>query len=275
MPEGTITLTPRDYLDSLSYWQFLWFFNSCSFSCVFYCVLYPFYIFPSCSFPAIPRTSFHISFFLLLLFAPSSSESLLICFLSSLVILPLPIFHLVFLWYLAHSRFPGHCSSRLFFQNRKWICHSDKENKSWKSVPKLQDSIFSFKGILILKGKKVPPLLPPPAAPSLLSGLWASAEGQPDKKPLLGSDHLCSCSLPASDPFYCIFWKSRQKMVVLAFLIKKLEEREAAQESWRRGWRPNPLTVKTPFVEPERAQDGGRGRRTREVVVLGESFRLI
>ena len=36
------------------------------------------------------------------------------------------------------------------------------------------------------------PLLPPPAVHSLLSGLGASAEGQPDKKPLLGSDHFCS-----------------------------------------------------------------------------------
>ena len=157
--------------------------------CLLLCSL-PFLYFPFLFISSHSRYFFPYFFFFFYFFLPPHPQShFWFAFFSSLVILPLPIFLLVFLWYLAHSGFPGHCSSPLFFQNRKRICHSDKGNKSWKSVPKLQDSIFSFKGVLILKGKKkLQPLLPPPAAPSLLSGLCASLEGQPDKKPLLGSD---------------------------------------------------------------------------------------
>ena len=159
------------------------------------------------------------------------------------------------------------------------ICPSDKGNKSWKSLPKLQGQHFLFSGSFNFKRKKKKsqPLLTPHAVPSPLSGLRASVEGQPDKKPLLGSDHLCFSSLPASAPLYCIFFLEIQAENVSISIFNKEAggERKATQESWRRGRSPNALTVKTPFLESERAQDGGSRRRTREVVVLGEAFRLI
>lgn len=154
MPEKIITVTPGNGLDSLSYWQFLCFFSSCSFSYVFSCVLYPFCIVPSGSFPSSSGTSFHTSFFpfCFYLSAPSSAESLLMFFFSPLVILPLPIFLLLFLWSLAHARFLGHCSSPLFFPSRR--CPSDKGNKSWKSLPKLQGQHFLFSGSFNFKREK-------------------------------------------------------------------------------------------------------------------------
>lgn len=90
------------------------------------------------------------------------------------------------------------------------FCHSDKERKSWKSLPKLQGQHFPFLGGFNFKKKKMAASSPSPAGCSLLFGLGVSVEGQPDETPLLGSMVSgLSCSRPAS--VYCIFLKSRQK----------------------------------------------------------------
>lgn len=144
MPERMTTLTPGNQLHSLSYWPLLCFFNSCSFSCVSYCALCPFCMVPSCSFPSNSGTSFHTSFLLLLLSAPSSSESLLMFFFSPLVILPLPIFLLLFLWSLAHARFLGHCSSPLFFPRRRWNLPLWQREQKLKVPAKVTRTAFSL-----------------------------------------------------------------------------------------------------------------------------------
>lgn len=144
MPERMITLTPGNRLDSLSCWQLLCFFSSCSFSCVPYCVLCPFCIALPVHFPAIQVLIFILFFSLLLLSAPSSSESLLMFFFSPLVILPLPIFLLLFLWSLAHARFLGHCSSPLFFPRRRWNLPLWQREQKLKVPAKVTGTAFSL-----------------------------------------------------------------------------------------------------------------------------------
>lgn len=64
-------------------------------------------------------------------------------------------------------------------------------------------------------------------------------------------------------------------MVALAFLIKEAGEKGGSSRKPKEGREPESTDSPNSPVEPERAQDGGRGRQTREVVVLGEAFRLI
>ena len=238
MPERMTTLTPGNHLHSLSYWPLLCFFNSCSFSCVSYCALCPFCMVPSCSFPSNSGTSFHTSFLPFASICPLILRVAFdVLFFSSSypppAHLPPPL-----------SLVPGTCqvSGPLLFpsllpKEEMKFAPLTKGTKAESPCQSYKDSIFSFQGVLILKGKKKKSqsLLPPHAVPSPLSGLRASVEGQPDKKPLLGSDHLCFSSLPTSAPLYCIFFfflEIQAENVSISIFNKEAGgERKATQES--------------------------------------------
>ena len=109
------------------------------------------------------------------------------------------------------------------------ICPSDKGNKSWKSLPKLQGQHFLFSGSFNFKRKKKNRSLFSLPTLCLLRFLGCEHQlrGSQIKSPSLV--RIISASLPYQPQLRFtafFFWKSRQKTLVLAFLIKKLEERE-------------------------------------------------
>ena len=153
-----------------------------------------------------------------------------------------------------------------------------KGTKAESPCQSYKDSIFSFQGVLILKEKKNRSLFSLPTLCLLrFLGCEHQLRGSQIKSPSLV--RIISASLPYQPQlrFTAFFFLEIQAENVSISIFNKEAggERKATQESWRRGWSPNALTVKTPFLESERAQDGGSRRRTREVVVLGEAFRLI
>jgi hypothetical protein len=109
--------------------------------------------------------------------------------------------HLLFLFFLWSLVY---CTPLLFLlsasRTEDEICHSDKENKSQKSLLKLQGQQFFFLGDFNFKMRKKIffslLLLPQPLLCSHCcepqGRLGASREGQPDKKLLLGSEHFCA-----------------------------------------------------------------------------------
>lgn len=156
MPERMLTLTPGNHLGSLSCWQLLCFFSSCSFSCVPYCVLCPFCIALPVHFPAIQVLLSRLFFFF-----PFTSICPLILRVAFDVLfsssgypppahLPPPL-----------SLVPGTCqvsgpllSPSLLPKEEMKFAPLTKGTKAESPCQSYKDSIFSFQGVLILKEKK-------------------------------------------------------------------------------------------------------------------------
>lgn len=139
-----------------------------------------------------------------------------------------------------------------------------KRTKAESPCQSYKDSIFPFSGVLILKGKRKKSS--PPLHPLLCSGCFPGRQQQhwdsQIKKPLPGWDRLCSSSLPSAAPFYSVCRKSRQNMVALAFLIKEAGEKRGSWRQLKEGRKPTSTDSQNSLLESERAQGGGRGRRT-------------
>lgn len=232
MPERMTTLTPGNHLHSLSYWPLLCFFNSCSFSCVSYCALCPFCVVPSCSFPSNSGTSFHTSFLPFASICPLILRVAFdVLFFSSSypppAHLPPPL-----------SLVPGTCqvSGPLLFpsllpKEEMKFAPLTKGTKAESPCQSYKDSIFSFQGVLILKGKKKNRSLFSLPTLCLLRFLGCEHQLRDSQIKSPSLVRIISASLPYQPQprftaFFFFFWKSRQKTLVLAFLIKKLEERE-------------------------------------------------
>lgn len=189
-----------------------------------------FICFPVVLCPLQPPPCLPLSLLCFLLLPAMSSHSLLAPSIP-LVTPPHLLFLQVFLWNLVSCILPL-MPSRIEDE----ICHSDKENKSQKSLPKLQGQHFFFLGYFNFKMKKkhfFSLLLPPPllclhcCEPQ--GRLGASIEAQPDKKLLPGSDHFCA-PVP-SQPRLLLLGIQAENGRISIFNKGNWKKREAAQES--------------------------------------------
>lgn len=139
------------------------------------------------------------------------------------------------------------------------FCHSDKERKSCKSLPKLQGQHFPFLGgFNFKKKKKCQPLLPLLLDVHCFLGWESQWKDNQMKRLSLAPWHLSS-HVPAQPSFTASFWNPSRNGSISIFNKGSWRGERQLKEA-ERGWSQKHWQSKFPFCRE--SSGGGKERQT-------------